>query len=478
MCRHIVQFSIAISRLCCLLLFKTYPCFRFAQNKTQGMELDHTFSAPFDAQMRSQSLFSQPDASSSLKPLNNFTDVIFDNPSGVVTFSSSSTPSSNPFSIMPHPSMLSLDPVEPYDQHLTRKLYGLDFDHPQPAIMPITPVPPKKEVNYFNQAVTKIGSHEINLELDTAHTEHNDELIDRIFTELMPFSIYLSRNMFGNYVVQKLLQVGSDRHSRLLADTIIPHTASLAFDLCASRVLQALISRSNEEIWCRIVDEIRPVMMDATFHKFGRFVVQRLVRHHVKGMSDLVQALSDPRMFVLAARGSHSCFVLQEMLTLGDPELLAPLLPPLASSARLLAKDQTGNYVVQAALRNKQLAYERVYDSLLPDILPASMGKFSSNVVERLVERCDQEHLETLVPYMMASPLFERIVFDRYGSFVVEKLLLATEKRIRMVLLEAVKWHFMHSGTRSVPAQHLLQKCQQLCPQFVDMTPRDPRSLL
>ena len=64
---------------------------------------------------------------------------------------------------------------------------------------------------------------------------------DMIFSEIIPEALSLMKDVFGNYVIQKLFEYGFSNHRVTLADQMISHVLDLTKHMYGCRVVQKAI---------------------------------------------------------------------------------------------------------------------------------------------------------------------------------------------------------------------------------------------
>lgn len=98
------------------------------------------------------------------------------------------------------------------------------------------------------------GSRFIQGELDSASTSDKDALFD----ELLPDALRLMTDVFGNYVVQKLIQHGSKEQCEALGRTLTGRVVELSFQMYGCRVIQKALERVTSEQQAELISELRP----------------------------------------------------------------------------------------------------------------------------------------------------------------------------------------------------------------------------
>ncbi len=80
------------------------------------------------------------------------------------------------------------------------------------------------------------GSRFLQHKLETANSDEKE----RVFTEIRPNVLQLMMDSFGNYVIQKLFEHGTQQQKAMLAEQIKGHMLKLSVHPYACRVIQTV----------------------------------------------------------------------------------------------------------------------------------------------------------------------------------------------------------------------------------------------
>lgn len=78
------------------------------------------------------------------------------------------------------------------------------------------------------------GSRFIQQKLESANSDEKAQL----FSEICPNAVALMKDVFGNYVIQKLFEHGSQVEKKILADRMKGQVISLSLQMYSCRVVQ------------------------------------------------------------------------------------------------------------------------------------------------------------------------------------------------------------------------------------------------
>ena len=78
------------------------------------------------------------------------------------------------------------------------------------------------------------GSRFIQQKLETANSDEKE----RVFSEIIPNSLQLMTDVFGNYVIQKFFEHGTQQQKAVLAEQMKGRMLTLSLQMYACRVVQ------------------------------------------------------------------------------------------------------------------------------------------------------------------------------------------------------------------------------------------------
>lgn len=100
------------------------------------------------------------------------------------------------------------------------------------------------------------------------------------------------------------------------------------------------------------------------------------------------------------------------------------MIDQLSNNAVMLAQNAYGNYALQVAMDNWDVSEcKAISNRLQPELLKLSQLKFSSNVIEKIIDMDDQE---TIIAYALELNHLECIKIllrNTFGFYVVERIL-------------------------------------------------------
>lgn len=279
--------------------------------------------------------------------------------------------------------------------------------------------------NVVEFATDQHGSRFIQQKLESASAQDKDSILKSALTEAQR----LMTDVFGNYVVQKLLDHGGENAVRLIAAELEGRMLVLSLHMYGCRVVQKALEVLESGARAKLVRELNGHVLKCIRDQNGNHVIQKCVElvepEAVQFIVDSVHGQA-----VVLAGHSYGCRVVQRILEHGAPNQKAPIMEEIMSSIAELIKDQYGNYVIQHVVEHGTGEERAVIMGLVQaEVVQLSQHKFASNVVERCLQHGSIEEREILIEILIigetssnSSPL-NHLVRDQFGNYVVQRVL-------------------------------------------------------
>ena len=230
----------------------------------------------------------------------------------------------------------------------------------------------------------------------------------------------LRNDVFGNYVVQKLLDFGTAKMKSEIRDTLEGEMLSLSLQMYGCRVVQKAIETVDEEDLPRLLREFHNDVLGCIHDQNGNHVIQKCIEV-LNGRANKAEALRDLHRatflreqidFILndilsnaIALSCHpyGCRVLQRILEHCTEEKKMAILNEIKLCHKDLLDDQYGNYVIQHVL---QYGRDVDRDSIVQIVVDCGLlglarQKFASNVVEKLLKYGNNDQRRAVVREML-----------------------------------------------------------------------------
>ncbi|KAG5018965.1 hypothetical protein JHK87_014820 [Glycine soja] len=247
-----------------------------------------------------------------------------------------------------------------------------------------------------------------------------------VFEGIIGNVVELMIDSFGNYLVQKLLDVCTDDQRLQIVLMLTNHPAQLvrvSLNTHGTRVVQKLIETltSTEQV-SLVKSAIQPGFLDLIKDLNGNHLIQRCLQ-------------------CLSSTHQHGCFVLQRCIHHSVGKNRDKLVTEICKHGLLLAQDAFGNYVVQYVIESDTAAVSaKLLSQFKENFVMLSTQKFSSHVVEKCLQHIGDSR-SRIVRELLSVPRFEQLLQDQYANYVIQSALLFTKGPLHASLAEAVRLH-------------------------------------
>lgn len=282
--------------------------------------------------------------------------------------------------------------------------------------------------------------------------------------KLLPHARELSTDPFGNYFIQKWIELIPTTKEKIeLINAIISSKntpmkneqeglLSIAFNSHGTRSLQMAVSELRNDpmgIAC-LKDIFEDHITDLSVNLNGNHVVQELLSSLRSDDLDFVMDQIEKNI-VKIVTGKHGCCVCQRALDSGNPRQKNQLCDAILGNTLMFTKNPYGNYVIQYIIqmekdenmKSKKLMNESsendynytrlIIEQLLPSLNDLCFHKYGSNVIENAMKLPNKASVEILLDKLLS--IFEEghekilsFLTDGYANYVLQTSLLTSQK--------------------------------------------------
>ncbi|XP_024375670.1 uncharacterized protein [Physcomitrium patens] len=272
--------------------------------------------------------------------------------------------------------------------------------------------------------------------------EGGPEDVQKIFYEIIGHITELMKDPFGNYLVQKLLEVcdESQRMEILRVVTTDGELVKISLNMHGTRAVQKLIEtlKSPDQV-TMVITALTEGVVELIKDLNGNHVVQRCLQKLSHEDSQFIFDAAAAHCVEIATH-RHGCCVMQRCVDFASAPQKQRLVAVIAANALTLSQDPYGNYVVQYILDLKQgWATSEVMLRLEGSYAFLAMQKFSSNVVEKCLKLGVEEHRGRLVRELTASSRLGQLLQDQYANYVIQSALSVCKGPLHAGLVDAIR---------------------------------------
>jgi len=262
------------------------------------------------------------------------------------------------------------------------------------------------------------------------------------FTYLKSNFVTICLNVFGNYVAQKFINLGTKKLKSEVVQILQSSIYSLAMGTYGCRVVQKLLECEGREYKQVVANELSGSILNLVYDKNGNHVVQKMIQCLNSNEISFVADEIIGKTYSLA-KHPYGSRVIQRLLEKLHRTSVQPLLNEIKEHTVTLSKNQYGNYIIQWIIKNCIWERREIVSKLIGRVAELSREKFSSNVIEEAFKRSSQDDVRALAKELLldVSPSKGRysplvlLVNDEFGNYVVQTLVESSTGNFRQKLV-------------------------------------------
>jgi pumilio RNA-binding family len=311
-------------------------------------------------------------------------------------------------------------------------------------------------------SVDQHGSRFIQQKLEQCNMEDKVS----VFIEVLPHASKLMTDVFGNYVIQKFFEHGSPEQRRELADHFVGQMLPLSLQMYGCRVIQKALEVIELDQKIKLVRELDGHVMKCVRDQNGNHVIQKCIECLPAEKIGFIITAFRGQISTLSTH-PYGCRVIQRILEHGSDELQCQcIIDEILESARILAEDQYGNYVIQHVLeRGNPHERSRIINNLTGKIVQMSQHKYASNVIEKCLRYGDAPERERLIDEIIGqseeNDSLLTMMKDQFANYVVQKIFETGTDRQREILLNHIRDN-LQALKKYTYGKHIVLRYEQL----------------
>jgi hypothetical protein len=279
-----------------------------------------------------------------------------------------------------------------------------------------------------------------------------------ILNEGLPFWGEAMVDPFGNYLFQKILEKITAEERVMLVKSVSTRLVNASLNLHGTRSVQKIVDlcsideemappkkddKESESAADILTRSLAPAAARLCIDSHGNHVIQRILlklgHTHAKFVFDAVaESVGD------VARHRHGCCVIQRCLDSPPGPSRAHLVRRIVDKALELMQDAYGNYVVQYVLDVcSDDDVHAVCESVVGKVNLLAIQKFSSNVMEKCLERCTDHVKAHYLAELSDVERVRELMMDPFGNYVVQRALSVATHAQAVRLVESMRPHLL-----------------------------------
>ena len=314
-------------------------------------------------------------------------------------------------------------------------------------------------LNYILNNIEKLTENQSGCRLLQNKLQQNPSSANSIYNLIkMKLSLKrLSIDSFGNYLIQKLLElISDDLVIEFFNNVVCPSFMEIALNPHGSRVIQKLISRiyMNQVIMNIFNQLLQSSMLEIFLNQCSTYIIITYITYIKYPNNQIIYSFIIQNIYYIATH-KHSCCTLQKCLEEGNNIQRQEILMSLAYISNQLFSDQFGNYAIQYALSLKnEMANKIITNQYLNNFRQNISDKISSNVYEKVLEFCDFQTKQNIIKSLCNFETVKSLLYDSYGNYVLQKTILAANEPYRSMYLNFIAP--LIDGLKNIPNGYII----------------------
>lgn len=259
-----------------------------------------------------------------------------------------------------------------------------------------------------------------------------------LYKPLLNYLHILSNDAFGNYLIQKLILYLTPSQLSEVISLYNINIYDIGTNPHGTRVLQNLINHlSTDELKEKFFQCLKPMIVPLLKDLNGTHIVQKFSNDYPKYSPDIDNIIIDNCSELASNR--HGCCVIQHYFKQYKGELLEKLINKIINDTLILITNQFGNYVMQSILAMNNVKYGNAITSkIVGNISYYAKHKYSSNVVEKCFDHCDDKYRNELINNLNKDDVIKDLLLDEHGNYIIQKALMCCDGETQKTLLDVI----------------------------------------
>ena len=265
------------------------------------------------------------------------------------------------------------------------------------------------------------------------------DILHQIFLEIKNKLPDLIRDNYANYFCKKFYDSlnQKDRIEYLIA--IQSQLNNLAIDPIATYPIQGIIEKLGSKNEKKIIYlGIRDSIETFCYNVYGTHIIEKILSYFEDEFTKEIIDFVYNNFMNLACHINGVCIAKKLLLMTHKRELHQKIKKIIIQNSDNLIIHQYGNYIIQTIVENwEDKDLEEIIDLYKNKYIYLSQQKYSSNVIERIIEK-NEQNLEFYVNEILASNNLYEVMKNIYGNYVIQKALKLSSDKTKEKLIKNI----------------------------------------
>lgn len=317
----------------------------------------------------------------------------------------------------------------------------------------------KLQGNFIKVIKTHKGSRIFQNYLKNTHSD----IIHQIFTEIIPSLNEIISDSYANYFCKRFFNYLNQKDRVQFLVTIKDSLIKLSMDSIGTYPIQGIVEEVGSKIEKNIiVSNLIPAVAELCYNTYGTHVLEKIICCFEDEFTGFIYDYVSNNFLQLTNNINGIC-VVKKILTLTHKKELHEKLKKMSfENALSLIQHPYGNHVIQVIFENWEDSEVKLIASQFKGkFVFLSMQKYSSNVVERCIEKSECL-LEEYINEICNSDRIAEVMKNNFGNYVIQTSLRLSKGLTKKFLAETVNKNIIKlndkkliSKWKSIVAPHL-----------------------
>ena len=266
------------------------------------------------------------------------------------------------------------------------------------------------------------------------------EIIHLIFEELYDNILNLLLDPIANYFCIKLFLLLNQIDNTKFFSLIIQNFILLSINKVSTHFIQLLISEIiNINKRKMIIQIVNSNLLKFSFDIYGCHIIEKIIICYEPVICKDIYNFIINNFIMLSNHVNGLCLIKQFLIIQYKKEYFSLIKKILIEKIFLLIENPYGNYALQIVINF--YSNEDIFDifkQLFGQLTELSMMKYSSNVIERLLEKN-----EVFTKYFIQETCFQKktighLIKNNFGNYVVQTCLKYSKNKLKEILINSI----------------------------------------
>ena len=266
------------------------------------------------------------------------------------------------------------------------------------------------------------------------------EIIHLIFEELYDNILNLLLDPIANYFCIKLFLLLNPIDNTKFFSLIIQNFILLSINKVSTHFIQLLISQIiNINKRKMIIQIVNSNLLKFSFDIYGCHIIEKIIICYEPVICKDIYNFIINNFIMLSNHVNGLCLIKQFLIIQYKKEYFSLIKKILIEKIFLLIENPYGNYALQIVINF--YSNEHIFDifkQLFGQLTELSMMKYSSNVIERLLEKN-----EVFTKYFIQETCFQKktighLIKNNFGNYVVQTCLKYSKNKLKEILINSI----------------------------------------